>query len=131
MGAPIGSLVLQRRQTNPRRPTAAGIFDCSRVVDGILLWIKVWILPDLTQGHKPVALGDTTKWIHCGAVVSISGYFDNGLMERSIFSDPPFDDLNPLKQMSGCAVRAKVGTGRDNKSWSRIGFGFGILERRP
>ena len=87
-----------------------------------------WVLPDPAQGHKTVALRDTTKWIHFGAVLSISGYIDNGLMKRSILSDPPFDDLNPLKPMSGCAVRARVGTGRDNKSWLRIGFSFGIRD---
>ncbi len=46
-------------------------------------------------------------------------------MKCPIASDPPFDDLKPLKGMPGCAGRARVGTGRDNKSWSRIGFGFG------
>ena len=46
-------------------------------------------------------------------------------MKCPIVSDPPFDDLKPLKWMPGCAGRARVGTGRDNKSWSRIGFGFG------
>ena len=125
MRAPIGSLVLQKRQTNPRRPTAAGIFDCSRVIDGILHCINFWILPDPAQGRKTLPFGLAAQWIHCGAVVSISGHIYDRLMKCPIASDPPFDDLKPLKGMPGCAGRARVGTGRDNKSWSRIGFGFG------
>ena len=121
----IGSLVLRKRQAHPRRPPAVGVFDCSCIIDGLLEWIKFWILPDPARGRKTVPFGLTAQRIHCGAVVSISGHIHNGLMKCPIVSDPPFDDLKPLKWMPGSAGRARVGTGRDNKSWSRMGFGFG------